>query len=152
MKPKLQKTYSPKPDDIERSWFVVDAEGATLGRLASEIALILRGKNKPIFAPHMDVGDHVIVINADKVVVTGNKEEDKIYFRHSGFPGGLREVSLGQLRSTYPQRIIESAVRGMLPKNRLGRQMFKKLKVYAGPEHPHTAQKPQPLELGKVDR
>ncbi|NOX23985.1 MAG: 50S ribosomal protein L13 [Actinobacteria bacterium] len=152
MKPKLQKTYSPKPDDIERSWFVVDAEGATLGRLASEIALILRGKNKPIFAPHMDVGDHVIVINADKVVVTGNKEEDKLYFRHSGFPGGLREVSLGQLRATYPQRIIESAVRGMLPKNRLGRQMFKKLKVYAGPEHPHTAQKPQPLELGKVDR
>ncbi|VAV95857.1 LSU ribosomal protein L13p (L13Ae) [hydrothermal vent metagenome] len=152
MKPKLQKTYSPKPDDIERSWFVVDAEGATLGRLASEIALILRGKNKPIFAPHMDVGDHVIVINADKVVVTGNKEEDKLYFRHSGFPGGLREVSLGQLRATYPQRIIENAVRGMLPKNRLGRQMFKKLKVYAGPEHPHTAQKPQPLELGKVDR
>ncbi len=152
MKPKLQKTYSPKPDDIERSWFVVDAEGATLGRLASEIALILRGKNKPIFAPHMDVGDHVIVINADKVVVTGNKEEDKLYFRHSGFPGGLREVSLGQLRATYPQRIIESAVRGMLPKNRLGRQMFKKLKVYAGPEHPHTAQKPQPRELGKVDR
>ncbi len=152
MKPKLQKTYSPKPDDIERSWFVVDAEGATLGRLASEIALILRGKNKPIFAPHMDVGDHVIVINADKVVVTGNKEEDKLYFRHSGFPGGLREVSLGQLRATYPQRIIESAVRGMLPKNRLGRQMFKKLKVYAGPDHPHTAQKPQPLELGKVDR
>jgi large subunit ribosomal protein L13 len=152
MKPQLQKTYSPKPGDIERAWFVVDADGATLGRLASEIALILRGKNKPMFAPHMDVGDHVVVINADKVAVTGNKEEDKLYFRHSGFPGGLREATLGQLRATYPQRIIENAVRGMLPKNRLGRQMYKKLKVYAGPEHPHAAQKPQPIELGKVDR
>lgn len=152
MKPKLQKTYSPKPGDIHRSWFVVDADGATLGRLASEIATILRGKNKPMFAPHMDVGDHVIVINASKVFVTGNKEEDKMYFRHSGFPGGLREVNLATLRATHPQRIIESAVRGMLPKNRLGRQMIKKMKVYAGPEHPHAAQDPQPLELGKVDR
>lgn len=152
MKPQLQKTYSPKPGDIERAWFVVDADGAILGRLASEIAVILRGKNKPIFAPHLDMGDHVIVINAEKVAVTGNKEEDKLYFRHSGFPGGLREASLGRLRATYPQRIIENAVRGMLPKNRLGRQMYKKLKVYAGPEHPHAAQKPEPLELGKVDR
>ncbi|GBE25319.1 MAG TPA: 50S ribosomal protein L13 [Actinobacteria bacterium] len=152
MKPQLQKTYSPKPGDIERAWFVVDADGATLGRFASEIAIILRGKKKPMFAPHMDVGDHVIVINAEKVAVTGNKEEDKLYFRHSGFPGGLREATLGHLRATYPQRIIENAVRGMLPKNRLGRQMYRKLKVYAGPEHPHAAQKPEPLELGKVDR
>ncbi len=151
MKPNLQKTYSPKPADIERRWFVVDADGVTLGRLASDIATILRGKHKPTFAPHIDGGDYVVVVNAEKVAVTGNKEEAKVYYRHSGYPGGLREMNLGALRAKHPERIIESAVRGMLPKNKLGRSMIGKLKVYAGPDHPHAAQRPEPLQLGKVN-
>ncbi len=151
MKPNLQTTYTPKPGDIERRWFVVDADGVTLGRLASGIAQILRGKHKPMFAPHMDVGDYVVVINAEKVAVTGNKERAKKYFRHSGFPGGISEMSLGQLRAVHPERIIEAAVKGMLPKNKLGRSILGKLKVYAGPEHPHAAQSPEPLQIGKVN-
>ncbi|MGI9585226.1 MAG: 50S ribosomal protein L13 [Acidimicrobiia bacterium] len=153
MKAKLQKTYSPKPDDIERSWYVIDAEDVPLGRLSSEIAQVLRGKHKPTFAPHVDGGDFVIVLNADKVHVSGSKEVDKLYFRHSGYPGGLRAQTLSQIRQSKPERLIEIAVRGMLPKNRLGRQIIKKLKVYSGPEHPHQSQKPQPLPLKyrKVD-
>lgn len=141
------KTYTPKPQDIKREWWIVDAEGQTLGRLASQIATILRGKHKPIYAPHIDTGDFVIVINAEKVRVTGNKEEDKLYHRHSGYPGGLTSISLRDQRRRFPERIIESAVRGMLPKNALGRAMFKKLKIYAGPAHPHEAQQPRTLEL-----
>lgn len=151
MKPKLQKTYSPKPGDIQRDWFVVDAEGQTLGRLSSGIASILRGKHKPLFAPHLDCGDFIVVVNADKVVVTGSKEQSKMYYRHSGFPGGLSEMSFAEMRERFPERIIETAVKGMLPKNKLGRQMFSKLKVYAGPDHPHAAQNPQPLQIGKVN-
>ncbi len=153
MKPKLQRTYSPKPSDIERSWYVVDATDVPLGRLSSEVAQILRGKHKPIYAPHMDVGDFVVVVNADKVHVSGNKELEKVYYRHSGYPGGLRAETLSEVRAKYPERLVESAVRGMLPKNRLGRQMLTKLKVYAGPDHPHAPQKPEPLELShrKVD-
>jgi large subunit ribosomal protein L13 len=147
MKPKLQKTFSPKPEDIERSWFVVDASDLPLGRLASHVAAVLRGKHKPTFAPHVDGGDFVVVVNAEKVAVTGKKESEKQYYRHSGFPGGLRSGNLAQMRRTYPERIIEAAVRGMLPKNRLGRQTLRKLKVYAGPDHPHAAQNPTPLEF-----
>lgn len=153
MKPKLQRTFSPKPGDIERTWYVVDATDVPLGRLASEVAQILRGKNKPTYAPHMDGGDYVIVVNADKVHVSGNKEIEKIYYRHSGYPGGLRAETLSQVRETHPERLVEVAVRGMLPKNRLGRQINRKLKVYAGPDHPHQSQKPEPLTLQyrKVD-
>ncbi len=147
MKPKLQRTYSPKAGDITRSWFVIDASNVPLGRLASEIAQTLRGKNKPTFAPHFDGGDFVIVVNAEKVHVSGDKENQKIYYRHSGYPGGLRAETLSSVREKRPERLIESAVRGMLPKNRLGRQMFRKLKVYAGEAHPHEAQMPQPLIL-----
>jgi large subunit ribosomal protein L13 len=150
MKPKLQKTFTPKPADIERRWFVVDAEGQTLGRLASEIAQILRGKHKPTYAPHVDGGDYVIVVNAEKVAVTGSKELTKMYYRHSGYPGGLTEMSLAELREKHPDRIIESAVKGMLPKTKLGRQILGKLRVYAGPDHPHSAQSPEPLTFGKV--
>jgi len=150
MKPQLQRTFTPTPDDIDRRWYVVDADGVTLGRLATTVASVLRGKHKPTFAPHMDLGDHVIVVNAEKVVVTGEKEQTKRYFRHSGFPGGLSEMTLAQLRATHPERIIESAVRGMLPKNKLGRSVYGKLRVYAGPEHRHAAQSPQPLQIGKV--
>lgn len=149
MKAKLQKTFTPTPADIEREWFVVDASDQTLGRFASDIANILRGKHKPTYAPHMDGGDFIVVVNAEKVAVTGNKAQQKRYYRHSGYPGGLRELSFEQMRAKYPDRVIEGAVRGMLPKNKLGRQMLSKLKVYAGPEHPHSAQKPQPLEIGK---
>lgn len=149
MKAKLQKTFTPTPADIERDWFVVDATDQTLGRLASDIAIILRGKHKPTYAPHMDGGDFVVVINADKVAVTGNKSLQKRYYRHSGYPGGLRELSFEQMREKFPDRIIEGAVKGMLPKNKLGRKMLTKLKVYAGPEHPHGAQRPQPLEIGR---
>ncbi len=145
---KLQKTYTPKPADVERSWFVVDADGVPLGRLASEVASLLRGKHKPAFAPHVDMGDHVIVVNADKVAVTSGKSKSKIYYRHSGYPGGLKEESFERLRERRPAAIVERAVKGMLPKNRLGRQIGKKLKVYAGGEHPHEAQKPQPYALG----
>lgn len=141
------KTYTPKPQDIKREWWIVDADGQTLGRLASQIALILRGKHKPIYAPHIDTGDFVIIINAEKVRVTGNKEEDKFYHRHSGYPGGLTSISLRDQRWRFPERILESAVRGMLPKNSLGTSMFKKLKIYAGPAHPHEAQQPKPLEF-----
>ncbi len=147
MKAKLQKTFTPTPADIERDWYVVDAEGIPLGRLASEIAQILRGKHKPTFAPHMDMGDYVIVVNAEKVAVTGNKETQKVYYRHSGFPGGLRSNTLAKMRIDHPDRLITNAVRGMIPKNRLGRQTLTKLKVYAGPDHPHRAQEPQPLAL-----
>ena len=149
MKAKLQKTFTPTPADIKREWFVVDATDQTLGRLASDVANILRGQHKPTYAPHMDGGDFVVIVNAEKVAVTGNKAVQKLYYRHSGFPGGLSELSFEQMRERYPERIIEGAVRGMIPKNRLGRQMLTKLKVYAGNDHPHAAQNPQPLEIGK---
>ncbi len=141
------KTYSAKAQDVERKWYVVDAQGKTLGRLATQIATILRGKHKPIYTPHVDCGDFVIVINAEKVVVTGQKLDQKKYYRHSGYPGGLREVTLRDQLKKFPERVIETAVKGMLPKNKLGRKMYKKLKVYAGPNHPHAAQQPEPLEL-----
>jgi large subunit ribosomal protein L13 len=141
------KTYSAKPDDIERSWYVVDADGQTLGRMASQIATILRGKHKPIFTPHMDCGDYVVVVNAEKVHVTGNRLDDKMYYRHSGYPGGLKQRSLREMLQTRPEKVIEEAVRRMLPKNNLGRHMLKKLRVYAGPEHQHQAQHPEPLEF-----
>ena len=139
------KTYVARGGEITKQWFVVDAEGKVLGRLASEIAAILRGKNKPEYSPFQDMGDFVIVVNADKVKVTGQKVEQKLYRRHSGYPGGLKERTYAQMMKAHPTRILEMAVRGMLPKNSLGRQMFKKLKVYAGAEHPHQAQ--QPVEL-----
>jgi large subunit ribosomal protein L13 len=144
---KRQKTYSPRPDDLQRDWYVVDAADLPLGRLASEIAKLIRGKHKPTYSPHMDGGDFVIVLNAAKVAVTGNKEEAKMYYRHSGYPGGLRAENLQQLRERQPERIIETAVRGMLPKNRLGRRLITKLKVYPGAEHPHASQQPKALEL-----
>ncbi len=141
------KTYVVKESEITREWFVVDAAGQTLGRLASKVAHILRGKHKPIYSPHLDVGDYVIVVNADKVVVTGKKMEDKIYYRHTGYPGGIRATSLRDMMERHPTFAVWHAVRGMLPKNKLGRRMLKKLKVYAGPEHPHQAQQPKELEL-----
>lgn len=141
------KTFIAKPAEIERSWYIVDAEGQTLGRLASRIATILRGKHKPIFTPHVDCGDYVVVINAEKIHVTGRRLEQKKYYRHSGYPGGLREISLADQLERFPTRPVELAVKGMLPKNKLGRKMFKKLKVYAGSEHPHEAQQPVPMEL-----
>ena len=141
------KTFSAKPAEVKRDWYVVDAEGKTLGRLASEIALRLRGKHKPEYTPHVDTGDYIIVINAEKVRVSGNKEKDKIYYRHTGYIGNLKAVSLGKLRATFPDRIIKTAVQGMLPNNPLGRAMFKKLKVYAGSEHNHQAQQPKVLEI-----
>ena len=142
-----RKTYSPKKSEVTRAWFVVDAEGKTLGRLATVIAATLRGKNKPIFANHVDTGDFVIVVNADKIAVTGKKETQKNYYRHSQYPGGLTTIALKDMRQTHPDRIIKAAVRGMLPKNVLGEEQFKKLKVYAGAEHPHTAQKPKDLAV-----
>ena len=147
MKANLQKTHSPKPADVERAWYVVDATDVPLGRLASELAPVLRGKHKATYAPHIDGGDFVVVVNADKVHVSGNKEIEKIYFRHSGYPGGLRAETLSEVREKHPERLVEIAVRGMLPKNRLGRQMLRKLKVYAGPDHPHAAQKPEQMAL-----
>ncbi len=141
------KTYSPKASELESAWWVVDATDLPLGRLASEVAQLIRGKHKPTFAPHMDGGDHVIVVNAAKVKVTSAKSRQKIYYRHSGYPGGLKEETFESLQARKPEAVVERAVRGMLPKNRLGRKMAKKLKVYAGPDHPHAAQKPQPLEL-----
>jgi large subunit ribosomal protein L13 len=143
------KTYSPKPEHIERRWFVMDASGQVLGRLASEVATILRGKHKPMYAPHMDTGDHVIVINADKVELTGNKGEDKYAYHHSGYPGGIRAVQYKDLMARRPVAAVEKAVKGMLPKNSLGRQMVKKLHVVAGGEHPHQAQKPVALTVGE---
>ena len=141
------KTYVTKPAEVERAWYVVDAEGQTLGRLASSVATILRGKHKPIYSPAVDCGDFVIVLNADKIAVTGRRLEQKKYYRHSLYIGGWKEISLRDQLQQHPERVVESAVRGMLPKNALGRKMFKKLKVYAGEEHPHQAQQPQPLEL-----
>jgi large subunit ribosomal protein L13 len=141
------RTYSPKLEDIQREWFVVDAAGLTLGRLASEIATVLRGKHKPIYSPHMDCGDFVIVVNANKIRVTGRKLDQKFYYRHSGYPSGLKTISLREQLDRHPDRVIRSAVRGMLPKNRLGRQMIKKLKIYATPEHPHQAQQPKPFHM-----
>ncbi len=141
------KTYFPKKNDIKKDWFVVDVEGKVLGRVASEIAKILRGKHKPQYTPFLDTGDFVIVVNAEKVKVTGNKEKNKIYYSHSGYPGGLKEARLEELRAKKPEEIIRRAVWGMLPKNALGRKMLKKLKVYRGSQHPHNAQKPKKLEL-----
>ena len=145
----MMKTYSPKPEHIERSWYVVDASGQVLGRLASEVATLLRGKHKPIFAPHMDTGDHVVVINADKVELSGNKAQAKFAYRHSGYPGGITGIRYADLLATRPVAAVEKAVRGMLPKNRLGRQQIKKLHVVAGAEHPHAAQMPVGLAVGQ---
>jgi large subunit ribosomal protein L13 len=141
------RTFSAKPHEIEREWYVVDASGQTLGRLATRIASVLRGKHKPTFTPHVDCGDFVIVVNAHKIRVTGRKMDQKFYHRHSGYPGGLKSTSLRDQLNRHPVRVIESAVRGMLPKNRLGRRMVRKLKVYASPNHPHQAQQPKPLEF-----
>lgn len=141
------RTYMAKPEEIERQWYVVDATGKTLGRLATKVADILRGKHKPIYTPHVDTGDYVIVINAEKIELTGKKWEQKKYYRHSGYPGGLKEITYDKLLKKNPEFIIEKAVRGMIPHNRLGRQIIKKLKVYAGPDHPHQAQQPKELEL-----
>ncbi len=141
------KIFSAKPAEVKRDWYVVDADGKTLGRLASEVAKRLRGKHKPEYTPHVDTGDYIIVINAEKIKVTGNKEKDKMYYRHTGYVGNMKSTSLGKLRQTFPDRIISTAVKGMLPKNPLGRAMFKKLKIYAGPEHTHQAQQPKALEL-----
>lgn len=141
------KTFSAKAEEVERDWFVVDAEGKALGRLATKIAYRLRGKHKPEFTPHVDTGDYIVVINAEKIGVTGNKEKDKMYYHHTGYIGNLKSVSLGKLRETHPERIIESAVRGMLPKNTLGRNMFKKMKVFVGAEHTHQAQQPKTLDI-----
>ncbi len=146
----MNKTFLPPQDTIERNWYVVDATDQRLGRLATEIAMILRGKNKPTYTPFMDTGDFVIVINADKVDVTGKKRTQKIYRRHSGRPGGMKTETFAKLQARVPERIVEHAVKGMLPKNTLGRQLFTKLKVYAGPNHPHAAQKPQPLEIKTI--
>ena len=146
------KTFSPKPRDIDRKWYVVDAEGAVLGRLAAHVATILRGKHKPIFAPHADTGDHVVVINARGIRLTGNKTESKMYYRHSGYPGGLRTMSFSRLMTLHPTRAVELAVKGMLPKNRLGREIFRKLSVYEGSEHPHEPQQPVSLNLGEFPR
>ncbi len=140
------KTYVATPTDRQRDWHVIDAEGKTLGRLATQIADILRGKRKPEYTPHCDTGDFVIVVNAEKIAVTGNKRADKIYYRHSGYPGGIKSRTLGEMLERRPEEVIRKAVNGMLPRNRLARQQITKLKVYAGPEHPHAAQKPKPME------
>ncbi|CAI8902172.1 50S ribosomal protein L13 [Methylocaldum szegediense] len=141
------KTFSAKPAEVKRDWYVIDAEGKTLGRLSTEIARRLRGKHKPEYTPHVDTGDYIIVVNAEKVRVTGNKERDKIYYKHTGYIGNMKSVALGKLRATHPERIIQNAVKGMLPRNPLGRAMFSKLKVYAGPNHNHQAQQPKVLEI-----
>jgi large subunit ribosomal protein L13 len=143
----MEKTYVTKPADVERSWFVVDAEGKTLGRLASEVARILRGKHKPIYSPSVDTGDYVIVLNAKKIQVTGRRLDQKKYYHHSGYMGGLSEITLREQLERYPNRVIESAVKGMLPKNKLGRKMIRKLKVYPDDKHPHAAQQPAELEI-----
>jgi len=146
------RTYSPKPADIQRQWHVIDATDVVLGRLAVQAATLLRGKHKPMFAPHVDCGDFVIVVNADKVALSGNKSTAKLAYRHSGYPGGLSSIAYGDLLEKNPRRAIERAVWGMLPKNRLGRQMLKKLKVYAGPDHPHQAQKATPFEITQISQ
>jgi large subunit ribosomal protein L13 len=144
------RTFSPKPPDIQRAWHVVDAEGLVLGRLATEVANVLRGKHKPIYAPHVDTGDFVIVINADKVVLTSGKADKKVVYRHSGYPGGLKTQRYSDFMAQKPEEVIRKAVKGMIPKTTLGRNMIKKLKVYAGPTHPHQAQQPQPLDLAPI--
>jgi large subunit ribosomal protein L13 len=141
------KTFSAKPETVKRDWYVVDAQGKTLGRLATEVALRLRGKHKPEYTPHVDTGDYIVVVNAEQIQVTGNKSADKMYYRHTGYPGGIRSISFEKLVDHKPEMIIEKAVKGMLPKNPLGRAMFSKLKVYAGAEHPHAAQQPQELDI-----
>ncbi|MFL6141000.1 MAG: 50S ribosomal protein L13 [Labedaea sp.] len=146
------RTYSPKPGEVTRAWHVIDAEDVVLGRLATQVATLLRGKHKPTFAPHVDTGDFVIVVNAGKVLLTGNKREQKFAYRHSGYPGGLRKRSFGEMLDSRPDRLLEKVVKGMMPKNKLGRAQGKKLKVYAGPEHPHAAQQPKPFEIAKVDK
>jgi large subunit ribosomal protein L13 len=143
-------TYSPKPGEVARAWHVIDAENVVLGRLATQVATLLRGKHKPTFAPHVDTGDFVVIVNAEKVVLTGNKRDQAFAYRHSGYPGGLSKRSFGELLDTRPDRLVEKVVKGMLPKNKLGRAQGKKLKVYAGPEHPHAAQQPTPFEITKV--
>ena len=143
-------TYSPKPGEITRAWHVIDATDVVLGRLATHVATLLRGKHKPTYAPHMDTGDFVIIVNAEKIAVSGTKRDDKFVYRHSGFPGGLKQRTVGEMIEKHPDRLVEKAVKGMLPKNRLGRAMAKKLKVYAGPEHPHAAQKPAAFEITQV--
>jgi len=143
-------TYSPKPGEVTRHWHVIDATDVVLGRLASQAATLLRGKHKPQFAPHVDTGDFVVVVNARKVALTGSKRDDKYVYRHSGYPGGISRRSYGELLDTRPERVVERAVRGMLPKNTLGRRMLSKLKVYAGPDHPHAAQKPVPYEITQI--
>jgi large subunit ribosomal protein L13 len=141
------RTFSPKPSDIQRAWHVVDADGLVLGRMATEVARVLRGKHKPIFAPHMDTGDHVVIVNAAKVVLTSDKAEKKDYIRHSGYPGGIRRQNYGDMLATKPEEVVRRTVKGMLPKGALGSQMLRKLKVYSGPDHPHSAQQPAPLDL-----
>lgn len=143
----MKTTYMAKAADINRKWYVIDAEGKTLGRLAAEAAKILRGKHKPTFTPHVDTGDHVIIVNAEKVALTGKKLVQKTYFRHSGYVGGTTFTTAGKMLADKPERVLELAIKGMLPKNTLGRQMYRKLNVYAGPEHPHAAQKPEKLEI-----
>ena len=146
------KTYSAKPGDIERKWFVIDAEGVVLGRLASIVAMHLRGKHKPMYTPHLDCGDHIVIINADKVQLTGNKLADKIYYRHTGYPGGIRSTTAGKiLDGKHPERVVEKAVQRMIPKGPLGRQVLRKLKVYAGAEHPHEAQQPEFLDVAAMN-
>ena len=147
---RIRSTRSTATQDADRSWYVVDARDQTLGRLASQVAQVLRGKHKPIFTPHADTGDFVIVVNASEVKLTGRKREDKLYYRHSGYPGGIRSVTAGRLLETHPERVVERAVQGMLPKPRLGRKLFSKLRVYGGADHPHAAQKPEPLELSLI--
>jgi large subunit ribosomal protein L13 len=144
------RTYSPKPGEVTRHWHVIDATDIVLGRLASQVAILLRGKHKPQFAPHVDTGDFVVVVNAGKVALTGTKRETKFAYRHSGYPGGLSKRPYGELLDSRPERVVERAVKGMLPKNTLGRKMLSKLKVYAGPDHPHAAQKPVPFEITQV--
>lgn len=144
------RTYSPKPGDADRQWHIIDATDVVLGRLATHTATLLRGKHKPTFAPHMDMGDFVVIINAEKISVSGNKRDGKFIYRHSGFPGGLKQRSVGEMIEKHPDRLLEKAIQGMLPKNRLGRAMSKKLKVYAGPTHPHAAQLPTAFEIKQV--
>ncbi|MCP4204339.1 MAG: 50S ribosomal protein L13 [bacterium] len=143
----MTRTYSPKAGEVERRWYIVNAAGQTLGRISTEIARVLTGKHKPQYAPHIDTGDFVVVVNAEKTVLTGNKEQAKMYYRHSTHPGGLKEENAARLRERHPERLIEKSVKGMLPKNKMGRKQLKKLKVYAGPDHPHAAQQPEALDL-----
>ena len=146
------RTYSPKPGDVTRAWHVIDAEDLVLGRLATQVATLLRGKHKPIFAPHVDTGDFVVIINAEKVLLTGKKRDQEFVYRHSGFPGGLKQRSFGEMIDKHPERLLEKTIKGMLPHNRLGRAQGSKLKVYAGPVHPHAAQQPQPFTIEKASR